>query len=128
MTDRNFTFRTITTICITVLYFPHNRTLFSIQHPCYFMENTVHFVPLICPRKVQYILVKALPRVCTENTARGGACLETNTALGFASCCICLETPPKCCIFRTHELKQCFNCYIAFLVLSGPIQPSQSSK
>ena len=52
--DRNFTPRTITTICITVLYFPHNCTLFSIQHPCYCMENTVHFVSLIRPRKVQY--------------------------------------------------------------------------
>ena len=36
------------------------------------MENKAHFVPLIRPRKVQYILLKALPRVCTENTARGG--------------------------------------------------------
>ena len=55
--DRNFTPRTITTICITVLYFPHNCTLFSIQHPCYCMENTVHFVPLIRPRKVQYTYI-----------------------------------------------------------------------
>ena len=36
------------------------------------MGNTVHFVPLIRPRKVQYVLVKAPPRVCMENTARGG--------------------------------------------------------
>ena len=52
--DSNFIPRTITTICITVLYFPHDCTLFSIQHPCYCMENTVHFVSLIRPHKVQY--------------------------------------------------------------------------
>ena len=57
--DRNFTPRT-TIICITVLYFPHNCTLFSIQHPCYCMENTVHFVPLIRPRKVQYMYITLL--------------------------------------------------------------------
>ena len=41
----------------------HNYTLFSIQHPCYFMENKAHFVPLIYPRKVQYVLVKPLQAV-----------------------------------------------------------------
>ena len=46
-----------------------------------------------------YVLAKHY-RECTENTVQGEA-----------ECCICLETPPKCCIFRTHELRQCFNCY-----------------
>ena len=55
VTDRNFTPRTMTLIYVTVLYFPHSYTLFSIQYPCYFMKNTVHFVPLICSHKVQYI-------------------------------------------------------------------------
>ena len=38
------------------------------------------------------ITLKAPPElVCTKNTALG-ACLEKNTALGFASCCIYLST------------------------------------
>ena len=45
---------------IIVLYFPHNCTLFSIQHPCYFMENKAHFVPLILPCKLQYNKIKLL--------------------------------------------------------------------
>ena len=49
---------------ITVLFF-HTA-------PLHFMENKAHIIPLIRPRKVQYILLKALPRVCMENTARGG--------------------------------------------------------
>ena len=63
-----------------------------------------------CLPSALYVLVKALPRVCTE-IQHEGACRETNTARGEA----------ECCIFRTHELRRCFNCYIAFLVLSGPI-------
>ena len=69
---------------------------------------------LIMPPQIKqalYVLVKALPRVCTER----GACRETNTARGKAECCICLETPPECCIFRTHELRRCFNCYISLV-------------
>ena len=66
--------------------------------PLCFMENKVHFVPLIRPRKVQYILLKALPQVCMENTARG-ACREINTARGEAECCIYLETCPRVLYF-----------------------------
>ena len=36
-----------------------------------------------------------------KNTALGG-CLETNTALGFASCCICLSTRPPRAVFFIH--------------------------
>ena len=40
----------------------------------------------------QFILLQALSRVCMENT-------EINTALGFASCCIYLETHPRVLYF-----------------------------
>ena len=45
--------------------------LFSIQHPCYFMENKVHFVPLICQHKQQYMylwlnLTKAGFHICIK--------------------------------------------------------------
>ena len=36
------------------------------------MEYIALFFSLILPRKILYVLVKALPRVCTENTVRGG--------------------------------------------------------
>ena len=35
-----------------------------------------------------------------KNTAQG-VCQETNTTRGKTECCICLKTPPKCCIFHT---------------------------
>ena len=35
------------------------------------MENKAHFVPFIHPRKVQYVLLKALPPVCMKYTAQG---------------------------------------------------------
>ena len=54
-------FTPITTIiCITVLYFPYS-TLAT-----YFMEYKVHLCPLIRPRKILYVRVKALPRVLYE--------------------------------------------------------------
>ena len=55
-----------------------------------------------------YVCIKAPPRVCMKNTARG-MCRETNTARGEAECCICLETPPECCIFQTDKRRRCFN-------------------
>ena len=45
-----------------------------------------------------------------------GVCQEANTARGDTSCCICLETPLKCCIFRTHKYRHCFK---YFIVLPG---------
>ena len=46
-----------------------------------------------------------------------GVCQEANTALGFASCCICLKTPPECCIFHTHKHRQCLTVILYFLVV-----------
>ena len=59
-----------------------------------------------------------------------GMCLETNTAQGAntaegeAQCCICLRTLSA--VFFIHT--SLGGALIAFLVLSDPIQPSQSSK
>ena len=42
---------------------------FSIQHPCYFTENKVHFVPLIHTHRVQYNYALASKRpVSVSNT------------------------------------------------------------
>ena len=57
---------------------------------------------------VLYVIVKALPRVCMKNTARG-ECRVVNTARGEAECCI--ETPPSA-VFHTHKHRQCFKWYI----------------
>ena len=45
-----------------------------------------------------YVLLKALPRVCMENTAQGGVS-RVNTAQGKAECCIYLETRPRVLYF-----------------------------
>ena len=42
-------------------------------------------------------------RTCVQKIQCKGVCREANTARGGAECCICLETPPECCIFRTHK-------------------------
>ena len=52
-----------------------------------------------------YIVVKAPPKlVHMKNTALVG-CLKTETALGFASCCICLSMHPPHAVFfiQTHS-------------------------
>ena len=67
-----------------------------------------------------YVIVKAPPCVCTE-IQHEGVCQEANTGRGEAKCCICLETPPECCIFHTHKPRQCFKCYI---VLPGHLARS----
>ena len=93
------------------------------------LDNRLYHLTII----IQYVFSDNINNYVLVRSVYGkystrGACRETNTARGEAECCICLEAPPECCIFRTHELRRCFNCYIAFLVLSGPIEPSQSSK
>ena len=40
---------------------------------------------------------------CVRKIQYEGVCQEANTARGEAKCCICLETPPEYCIFRTHK-------------------------
>ena len=42
-----------------------------------------------------YITVKASPNLMCTKIQHWGRCLKTNTALSFASCCICLLT---CCL------------------------------
>ena len=49
---------------------------------------------------MQQVIVKALPRVCMKNTARG-ECRVVNTARGEAECCIYHETP-ECCVSYTQ--------------------------
>ena len=46
-------------------------------------------------------------------------CREANTARGEAECCICLETPPEYCIFRTHKQGGALSVTLYFLVASG---------
>ena len=53
-----------------------------------------------------YVIVKALPRVCMKNTARGSV-----EWLIQAECCIYHETPQKA-VFHTHKHRQCFKWYI----------------
>ena len=44
-------------------------------------------------------------------------CREANTARGEAECCICLETPPECCIFHTHtSIGSALTVILCFLV------------
>ena len=43
---------------ITVLNFSQYCALFSVRYTCYFMENKVHFVPLVHPHKLQYMLIQ----------------------------------------------------------------------
>ena len=47
-----------------------------------------------------YVIVKALPRVCMKNTARG-ECRVVNTARGKAECCIYHEIPRVLCFLHT---------------------------
>ena len=54
---------------------------------------------------------------CVRKIQYEGVCREANTARGKAECCICLETHPEYCIFRT-QARRCFKCYI---VLPGCI-------
>jgi len=89
--------------------------------------QNINKVCLLC---VLYVIVKALPRVCMKNTARGecrvvntargecrvvntarGECRVVNTARGEAECCIHHETPPSA-VFHTHKHRHCFKWYI----------------
>ena len=55
--------------------------------------------------------------MCTKNTALGG-CLETNTALGFASCCICLSTRHPRAVFSVHTRGSALtNTYIYYIYI-----------
>ena len=100
----------INILFITVLYFPHNCTLFSIQHPCYFMENKAHFVPLIRPRKVQYI-IKALPLlVCLKNIELGGVSSQIQYSV-LPHAVFVSRHASSCCIFHTDAWR-CFNIYL----------------
>ena len=46
-----------------------------------------------------YVLVKALPHVCMENTAQGGVSRDKYSMRREVECCICLETPPTAVFF-----------------------------
>ena len=81
------------------------------------MDNTIRGIALILPRKVQYVRVKALPRACVQKIQYEGGCREANTARGKAECCICLETPPKYYIFRTHKQGGALSVILYFLVI-----------
>ena len=56
---------------------------------------------------------------CVQKIQYKGVCREANTARGKAECCICLETPPKYCIFRTHNQGSALSVTLYFLVASG---------
>ena len=69
--------------------------------------QNINKVCLLC---VLYVIVKALPRVCMKNTARGecrvvntarGECRVVNTARSEAECCIHHETPRVLCFIHT---------------------------
>ena len=59
---------------------------------------------------------------CVHKIQYEGVCREANTARGEAECCICLETPPKYCIFRTHKQGGALSVILYFLVMSGSEQ------
>ena len=71
----------------------------------YYILNSL-FLQVLLPgyMHINYILLKALPRVCTENTARG-ACREINAARGEAECCIYLKTCPRVLYFSYTQAK-----------------------
>ena len=56
-------------------------------------------------------------RVCVWKIQYEGVCQEANTAQGEAECCICLETPPEYCIFRTHKQHGALSIILYFLVI-----------
>ena len=56
-------------------------------------------------------------RACVRKIQYEGMCQEANTARGEAECCICLETPPECCIFRTHKQGGALSVILYFLVV-----------
>ena len=58
-------------------------------------------------------------RACVRKIQYEGVCREANTARGEAECCICLETPPECYIFRTHKQGGALSVILYFLVASG---------
>ena len=60
---------------------------------------------------MQYILLKALPRVCMENTARGGVSREIQHEAKPSAVFISRHVP-ECCIFGTNEQRQYFRWYI----------------
>ena len=55
--------------------------------------------------------------MCTKNTALGGVSRQT-TALGFASCCICLSTRPPRAVFSVHTRSSALtNTYIYIIYI-----------
>ena len=73
-----------------------------------------------------YVLVKA-PRKCVWKIQHEGGVSRDKYSTRRSRVLYLSRGTPRVLYF-THELRRCFNCYIAFLVLSGPIEPSQSSK
>ena len=55
--------------------------------------------------------------VCVRKIQYEGVCREANTTQGEAKCCICLETPPEYCIFRTHKQGSALSVILYFLVV-----------
>ena len=56
-------------------------------------------------------------RACVRKIQYEGVCREANTTRGKAECCICLETPPECCIFHTHKQGGVLSVILYFLVV-----------
>ena len=54
---------------------------------------------------------------CVQKIQYKGVCQEANTARDKAECCICLETPPKYCIFHTHKQGGALSVILYFLVV-----------
>ena len=49
-----------------------------------------------------HLYVICYSRACVWKVQHEGVCREANIARGEVECCICLETPPECCIFFIH--------------------------
>ena len=55
-----------------------------------------------------YVLVKAPPRVCMKNKARGGVSRDKYSTRRSRVLYLSRDTP-ECFIFHTNELRGCFN-------------------
>ena len=56
-------------------------------------------------------------RACVQKIQYDGVCREANATQGKAECYICLNTPPECCIFCTHEQGGALSVILYFLVI-----------
>ena len=86
-------------IMITLVYCWYVKVFGWVITPVFRFHTSLYAT--VFHKSILYVIVKALPRVCMKNTARG-ECRVVNTAQGKAECCIYHETLPSA-VFHTHK-------------------------